>query len=139
MYMLFTRESIFIDIIIHIQLLFAPLFLAAAFSAAALARLSAVTGSPRSGGGSQVTMPSLAASRRFLWPSSPARPRTPAMSWIHRRLSNHQHTYRNEGGKKQTNLSSLAGIGYVTQVGSASVSITPIVGILCSPHSCNKI
>lgn len=43
-----------------------PLLLAAAFSAASLALLSAVTGSPRPGGGSQVTVPSLAAWRRFL-------------------------------------------------------------------------
>lgn len=37
-----------------------------------------------------------------------------------------------------TYLSSFAGIGYVTQVGSALVSITPIVGMLFRAHSWSR-
>jgi hypothetical protein len=42
------------------------------------------------------------------------------------------------GGFWGAYLSSLAGMGYVTHVGSALVSMTPIVGMLLSAHSCSK-
>ena len=41
-------------------------------------------------------------------------------------------------GSLPSHLSSLAGMGYVTQVGSALVSMTPMVGILFSAHSWSK-
>lgn len=47
---------------------------------------SFVTGGPRSGVGVQVTLPVLAASNLLLFPSSPARPRIPAISCTHRKL-----------------------------------------------------
>lgn len=37
-----------------------------------------------------------------------------------------------------SHLSSFAGIGYVTHVGSAFVSMTPMVGMLLSAHSCSR-
>lgn len=111
------------------------------FAAPFLALSSSVSGLPSPGGGSQVTSPVLAASSRFRWPSSPARPRTPAMTCIHLKLCVERlalsYAFRS-CSSSGTYLSSFAGIGYVTQVGSASVSITPIVGMLLSPHSCNK-
>src|SRR5437868_2317530 len=67
-----------------------------------------------------VYFPCSASANLILCPSSPARPKTPAISITHRKLS------------------SFAGMGYVTQLGSASVSMMPIVGTVYSPHSCRQ-
>lgn len=67
--------------------------------------------------GLYVISPSFAFSNLRICPSSPARPNTPAMTCTHRKLS------------------SLAGIGYVTHVGLASVSMMPMVGMAFIAHS----
>lgn len=69
--------------------------------------------------GVYVTIPSFAFSLLIACPSCAALPSTPAITWTHLRLS------------------SLAGIGYVTQVGFASVSMMPIVGMAFNEHSCS--